>query len=164
MLRYLIIIISTLLINSSLFAQGNGTCATAQPFCTGVPVSYPAGVNTGNAQAGPSYGCLGSQPNPAWFSLQIATAGPLVITMSATQDIDFILWGPFPTLTGNCGNLTAGNIVPNSGGNTGCSYSGSATETLVIANAVPGQNYILLITNFSNKSRNALFPFFCAKH
>lgn len=156
-MRKLVLIIFTLivLVNNS-FAQNN-TCANAQPFCTGTPVSYPAGTNAGQAQAGPNYGCLFSQPNPAWFSLQIATPGPLSIVMQANQDIDFVLWGPFPNLTGNCGNLTAANIVPNSGGNTGCSYSGSNTETLVIANAQVGQNYILLITNFSNSNQQINF-------
>ncbi len=152
-----LIIVSSFLFSHSIYSQGNGTCANAQPFCTGSTVNYPAGVNTGNAQAGPNYGCLGSQPNPAWFSLQILTAGPISIVMSAANDIDFIAYGPFPSLTGNCGNLTAGTTVPNTGGNNGCSYSGSATETLVIANALPGQNYLLLITNFSNANQPITF-------
>ena len=154
--KLLVVITSLIVLVNCLNAQ-NTTCANAQPFCTGTPVSYPAGQNAGSAQPGPSYGCLGSQPNPAWFSLQIATPGPLQIVMQANQDIDFIAWGPFPSLTGNCGNLTAANIVPNSGGNNGCSFSGSATETLIIANAQVGQNYILLITNFSNANQQINF-------
>lgn len=147
---------------SSVFSQGNNTCANAQPFCTGTPVSYPAGTNAGAAQPGPSYGCLGSQPNPAWFSLQVASPGPIVIVMQAQNDIDFIAWGPFPNLSGNCGNLTAANQVPNQGPwnnptSNGCSFSGSATETLIIPNAQPGQNYILLITNFSNQNQQINF-------
>ncbi len=158
-MKSLFLLIATIiLLPFDSFSQGNSTCANAQPFCTGTPVSYPASTNAGSAQNGPNYGCLGSQPNPAWFSLQVATAGPIVIVMSATQDIDFICWGPFPTLTGNCGNLTGPNQVPNTGPfnnptSNGCSYSGSATETLVIPNAQPGQNYILLITNFSNSNQ-----------
>lgn len=38
-----------------------------------------------------------------------------------------------------------------------CSYSTSATETCVIPNAVAGQFYILLITNFSNQPQNIIF-------
>jgi gliding motility-associated-like protein len=134
----------------SFVAQTNQTCANPQPFCTGQTMQFPAGVNSGNAQAGPNYGCLGSQPNPAWFYFQMGTSGPVSISMSAANDIDFICYGPFPTLAGNCGNLTAGNTVD-------CSYSGSATETCVIANAVAGQFYLLLITNFSNANQPITF-------
>ncbi len=135
---------------SSSFAQGNNTCANAQPFCTGSTVNYPAQTNAGSAQVGPNYGCLGSQPNPAWFSLQILTAGPIILQMSAGNDIDFICYGPFPNLTGNCNNLTGPNTV-------GCSYSGSNVETCTIANALPGQNYLILITNYSNVVQNITF-------
>ena len=86
--KLLVFITSLIVLVNCLNAQ-NTTCANAQPFCTGTPVSYPAGQNAGSAQPGPSYGCLGSQPNPAWFSLQIATPGPLQIVMQANQDIDF---------------------------------------------------------------------------
>ncbi|MEI8137150.1 MAG: gliding motility-associated C-terminal domain-containing protein [Bacteroidota bacterium] len=132
------------------FCQTNSNCANPQPFCTGQTMQFPAGVNAGSAQNGPNYGCLGSQPNPAWFYFQMATTGPMSIVMSAANDIDFICYGPFPTLTGNCGNLTAGNTVD-------CSYSGSATETCVIANAIAGQFYLLLITNFSNQNQPITF-------
>lgn len=138
----------------------NSTCANASPFCTGNTMQFPAGVNAGNAQPGPNYGCLGSQPNPAWFYFQAASSGPMVISMSAANDIDFICWGPFPNLN-SCGNLTSATQVPGSGystpGTNGCSYSGSATETLTIANAVPGQFYIMLITNFSNTNQQITF-------
>ncbi|MBI2720907.1 MAG: gliding motility-associated C-terminal domain-containing protein [Bacteroidetes bacterium] len=128
----------------------NNTCANASPFCTGQTMQFPAGTSNTPAQTGPNYGCLGSQPNPAWFYFQMATNGPVSIVMSAPQDIDFIAWGPFPTLGGNCGNLTAGNTQD-------CSYSGTATETCVIANAVAGQFYLLMITNFSNANQLITF-------
>lgn len=138
-----------LLIAAKVFSQNN-VCANPQPFCTGQTMQFPAGVNAGSAQSGPNYGCLGSQPNPAWFYFQIGSGGPLVITMSANQDIDYIAYGPFSQLSGNCGNLTAANTV-------GCSYSGSNTETLTINNAIPGQFYLLLITNFSNSNQQITF-------
>jgi gliding motility-associated-like protein len=146
--------------SSGVYAQGNSTCANASPFCTGQNMQFPAQTNAGQAQAGPAYGCLFSQPNPNWFFFQAAAAGPMVISMSAQFDVDFICWGPFPTLA-SCGNLTAGNQVPGSSyqnpNSNGCSYSGSPTETLTIANAVPGQFYILLITNFSNQNQQISF-------
>nr|MBA3662744.1 hypothetical protein [Bacteroidota bacterium] len=149
MIKRIIIFFAVFCLGSSAIAQ-NSQCSGATPFCTGQTMQFPAGVNAGSAQSGPNYGCLGSQPNPAWFYFQAATSGPMVITMSAANDIDFIAYGPFPTLAGNCGNLTAANTV-------GCSYSGSATETLTIANAVPGQFYLLLITNFSNANQPITF-------
>jgi gliding motility-associated-like protein len=149
-MKKLILFFSLLLISGLMPGQGNNTCANAQPFCTGQVMNFPAGVNAGNAQPGPNYGCLFSQPNPAWFYMQILTGGPLIITMGAPQDIDFICWGPFPSLAGACNSLTAGNTVD-------CSYSANNTETCTIANAIPGQFYLLLITNYSNANQNITF-------
>ncbi len=159
MVKKISFILFFLAFTANFFGQ-NSTCGGAQPFCTGQTMQFPAGVNTGNAQAGPNYGCLFSQPNPAWFYFQAATSGPMVITMSASNDIDFISWGPFPSLN-SCGNLTSATQVPGSGyanpTSNGCSYSGSSTETLTIQNAVPGQYYIMLITNFSNQNQQISF-------
>jgi hypothetical protein len=113
-------------------------------------MNFPATTGVPNSQVGPSYGCLGSQPNPAWFFFQINSAGPMVITMSANNDIDFCCWGPFINLSTACGNLTSGNIQS-------CSYSSSATETCSIANAIPGMFYMMIITNFSNSQQNITF-------
>lgn len=113
-------------------------------------MNFPASTNAGQAQPGPAYGCLGSQPNPAWFFFQIQSAGSVSIAMSANFDIDFICWGPFNNLASACSNLTAPNIQS-------CSFSASATETCTIANAIPGAFYMLLITNFQNQVQNITF-------
>ena len=136
-----------------LAAQGqnsNNNCASASPFCTGQTMNFPATTGVQNSQAGPYYGCLGSQPNPAWFFFQTQTAGSMSLVMSAANDIDFICWGPFNSLSGACSNLTQANVKS-------CSYSGAATETCTIANAIPGAFYLLLITNFSNTQQNITF-------
>ena len=127
-----------------------GNCANANPFCTGTNYSFPASTGT-TAQAGPNYGCLFSQPNPAWYYLQVQNSGTFNITMSNSGnfDIDFALWGPFSTLTNVCNNLTGTPIS--------CSYSSAATETASIPNAVAGQFYVLVITNFSNQPTNISF-------
>jgi len=138
------------LCGSIVFSQTNNTCANATPFCTGQTMNFPAGVNAGVAQSGPNYGCLGSEPNPAWFFMQMANSGSMSISMAANNDIDFICWGPYPSLSGVCGSLSASYIQS-------CSYSASNTETCTIANAVAGQFYILLITNFSNQNQNITF-------
>ena len=108
---------------------------------------FPAGVNAGTAEAGPDYGCLGSEPNPAWYHMLISDPGDLIIEMSSTpaKDIDFICWGPFTDPDTPCsGQLTASKTVD-------CSYAyGSDPEICNIPNTSTGQYYILLITNYSN--------------
>jgi hypothetical protein len=83
--------------------------------------------------------------------MQIQNGGPLTISMASTAgvDIDFALWGPFASITGVCSQLTGAPIS--------CSYSTAATETASIGNAVAGQYYVLVITNFSNQATNITF-------
>ncbi|MGZ3863937.1 MAG: T9SS type B sorting domain-containing protein [Bacteroidia bacterium] len=129
-----------------------GTCATADPFCTGTTYTFPASQNT-TAESGPAYGCLLSQPNPAWYYLQVANSGNLVIAIAGTggYDVDYICWGPFTSPTAPCtAQLSATNTVS-------CSYSTSSTETCTIPSGVTGQYYMLLITNFSNQAQNITF-------
>lgn len=130
------------------------TCAGAQPFCAGGTSggTFPASTNAADAEAGPDYDCLGTQPNPAWYYLQISQSGNLDILIqgNAAQDVDFICWGPFSSLAGICNSLTASNVVD-------CSYSSSPTETCNIVNAIAGQFYLVLITNFSNVAQDILF-------
>lgn len=152
MRRILAILTLSLLFTFSVNSQTS--CATAQPFCAGGTSggTFPATVNGPSAENGPNYGCLGTQPNPAWYYLQISQAGNLDILIqgNANQDVDFICWGPFNSLAGCCNSLTAANIVD-------CSYSSSPTETLNIVGAVVGQYYMVLITNFSNIAQDILF-------
>ncbi len=140
---------------SNVYAQSS-TCAGAQAMCSGNqgPFNNTTGV--------PSFGnlsCLGSTPNPAWFYLQVGTSGNIDMTLSqlstagVPRDVDFILWGPFNSLTNICNNLSLyspGYAGPNN--IVDCSYSASATETVNIPNAVVGQFYMLLVTNFSNQA------------
>lgn len=137
------VIISVLSKNT--IAQGT-QCSSASPFCTELGgTTYPAQQNT-SAPVGPNYACLGSQPNPAWFYLQISTAGTIVLDLSnsAVVDIDFIIWGPFTSPSAGCAFGLTGTEVD-------CSYSSAANETCTIPNAIAGQIYVLLITNYSNQ-------------
>lgn len=137
------------------YSQANNLCSTPSPFCTGGGGQYtfPAGVNAGSAQTGPNYGCLYSQPNPAWYFMQIANPGSITIDISSTpyNDIDFICYGPFNSLNGVCtAQLSAANTVD-------CSYSASGYEQVNINNAQTGQFYMVLVTNFSNQACNINF-------
>jgi hypothetical protein len=138
--------------NSISFSQGTN-CNTATPFCSNGLDPYPAGVNNPAAPLGNNYDCLFTQPNPAWFYLTISRNGAIDFTLDNTAgvDIDFILYGPFPSIAAavtQCGNLGNGGA---SGAVAACSYSGFAVEPVNVANVQAGQVYILLITNFSNQ-------------
>ncbi len=124
----------------------NSTCAISDPFCTGEVYTFPAGVNSGTGEPGPDYDCLITQPNPAWYHMRILLPGAIQITMSSnpSEDIDFILWGPFDDPFAPCPTgLTANKVVD-------CSYSIASTEICDIPNGQIGEYYILMITNYSN--------------
>ncbi len=161
--------------------SGQGTdCGSAQPFCIGSNHIYPASTNVPTLAYGtyPNFGCMCTLPNPAWYYMKVATSGNFVINISYNQafvDVDFICWGPFTSpavackdslLTGNCSGCNPDSGCPNynenptfypSGNITDCSYSANNTEDCHINNALSGQYYILLITNYSNITCNLLF-------
>lgn len=156
------------------------SCHKSEPFCTGLVYTFPAGVNTGNAQAGPNYGCLSTRPNPVWYHMRILQPGNLKIKMVGTRingnpmDIDFALWGPFndpvlpcvSQLTANCPQCPATGCCPNnttnpnfypSGNLHDCSWSANDIEYANIVNGQTGQYFILLITNYSNAEGTITF-------
>ncbi|MEO8768870.1 MAG: gliding motility-associated C-terminal domain-containing protein [Ferruginibacter sp.] len=131
-------------------------CFGAQPFCSSNTYTYPNSTNVPSLGGGGIYGCLGTTPNPAWYYLQVQTPGNLSILIhqvnnaGQTVDVDYALWGPFPTVASACGNLAANNIVS-------CSYSTAGTETATLPNGQVGDFYILLITNFANQAGTVTF-------
>ncbi len=142
---------------------GGDECSEAAPFCTGLTYTYPMLTYT-SAEVGPQYGCLCTQPNPAWYYFKIGNSGDLEITISSTcGDIDYACWGPFSYITCSPSNLTSSN--PNCGGNydqawpnmVDCAYSTAATEVVTIPNALTGQYYMLVITNYANCEGNYIF-------
>lgn len=80
----------------------------AHPFCTDenpYGVSYPSGTGE-NINASPFTGstsasCCFSTPRPAWYYMQIADPGNLLIYIEQHRsdgtgcDVDFVCWGPF---------------------------------------------------------------------
>jgi len=153
--KIFILFFLSIFINVNLSAQGD-FCTEATEFCpfgNQDAVTFPAG--TGGVPQIPDddendYGCLGTIPNPAWYYIEIGTAGNIQVelTNSNNQDIDFALWGPFEDLNiafDACGTLSSPYD---------CSYSISADEDFNISQAQVGQAFILLITNFSNQTTN----------
>ncbi len=133
------------------FGQAD-SCEFSFAFCTTDTYTFPASTNT-TAQSGPDYGCLGSQPNPAWYHMKIAVAGDINIKMSSDSlnDIDFVCWGPFDDAYSPCsGELIYDTIVD-------CSYASWSIENCYIPNGQVGEHYIMLITNYSNQNCNITF-------
>ncbi|MCX6307209.1 MAG: hypothetical protein NT040_19765, partial [Bacteroidetes bacterium] len=161
--------------------EGAYECSGADVSCSGNTYSFPAGT-TGSAplpiDGYPNYGCLSSRPCPAWYYMQVGIAGDIIIDISQSggNDVDFICWGPFNSLTDGCatgltgtcpkpGNPCCNNNDPPlpdpciypKGNITDCSYSGLATETCHILNAQVGEIYILLMTNYSQQPGTITF-------
>ena len=148
---YHLITMALLFVNGVSFSQGL-TCGVAEPFCAGgSSLIFENTSGAGNAEPGPNYGCLGQTPNPAWYYLQIDQDGDLDFSLIQNSladftgtpiDVDFIAYGPF-TNTNACGQLTAANTVA-------CSFSPAAIENFTISNALAGEVYVLLITNYDD--------------
>ena len=137
----------------NLHAQNNVNCVDMNPICTSVGVSFTANANAGSAAVGNDYGCLFSQPNPSWFYFEVSSNGAINMSLSANLDIDFIIYGPFTNLANaisNCGTLGD----PINSPIVDCSYSGTNMEVPSIPNAVIGEVYIMLITNYAGQVQN----------
>ena len=144
-----------------IYAQGGVNCSGMAPICTDVGLNFTA--NAGGDEAsmldpGNNYDCLFGQPNPTWYYFQVATNGDIQMELAAASDIDFIIWGPFSSLSvaqSACGSM--GNQVPvdpNNGNIVDCSFSAAAVENPVITGAVVGQVYVMLIANYAGVVQN----------
>ena len=145
------------LVAGNIYGQGS-LCQDVEPFCAGdqelvFPNSNFSSGSLANGESGPYYGCLVSQPYPAWFYLQIENSGNLEFKISQFQnrdgsgvslDVDFAVWGPFSEDEDYCNDaaLSRENLVD-------CSFSESAVEGMTINSAQADDIYIVLITNFS---------------
>lgn len=141
------------LVSTITYAQSNQNCADMEPICTDAGLTFTA--NTGVAAAsvqdpGNNYDCLFTSPNPTWYYFEISTAGNIDMSLTAPQDIDFIIWGPYTDLAtaqSLCGTLGTGGA---GGPVVDCSYSATNMETPSIPNAQVGEVYVMLITNYAN--------------
>ena len=142
-------------------------CSDAEPFCGQDGLTYPNSTNTPNQG---NIGCLGTTPNASWFYLQVQNSGTLSFQIQQTSsttgagiDVDFIMWGPFTaaqyaanTVCNNLNDYPDGTVVtPNN--QVACSYSAAAIENFTVTNAVAGNFYIVMITNFSNQPGTVTF-------
>jgi gliding motility-associated-like protein len=130
--------------NANLYGQGT-TCLGATPICSGTPTNFPAVVG-GAVPAGNNYGCLGSQPNPSWFTLTVGSTGAITINQTAPCDQDYAVWGPFNSLSAACAGLTAAPVS--------CNFSAATGNVFTLPAATPGQIFIMLFTNFGGCTGN----------
>ena len=105
------LLITCIFFVTAFIVKGQTNCGTAQPFCTGTNYTFPASTNTGSP-TGANFGCLGTQPNPAFYFMEIDNPGNITLSLSSApaNDIDFICWGPFTNPATMCNQLTAANI------------------------------------------------------
>ncbi|MBL7885660.1 MAG: hypothetical protein JNJ52_02845, partial [Flavobacterium sp.] len=142
------------------FSQG-ASCADTEPFCAGGPsLTFQNSTGT-TSETGIDYDCLGSQPNPAWFFMQIGLAGNINFQINqATNggtpiDVDFIVWGPFPgPIDTSLPFPYCGPTFLNQTTEVDCSFSASATENFSLVNAQVGQIFVVLLTNYSGQAGN----------
>lgn len=127
------------------------TCQTAQSFCTSViPTTVPNITGQPSTGGSGTFGCLLTTPNPTYYYLQIQNSGSISITISQNSttgtplDVDFIVWGPFNNLNATCTGISASNIID-------CSYLPDPVEVADIPNALAGQFYLFLVTNYSDQ-------------
>ena len=131
------------------------TCSDANSLCGKLGIPFANTHQNITADPNNNYGCLASQPNPTWFYLPISDPGTLNLTIQQSTDInfatnnldvDYIVYGPFTNPTTPCATaLTTANIVA-------CSFSIAPVEYPIIPNAITGQYYLLMVTNFSNNA------------
>ena len=153
------------------------TCDNAEPFC-GSSIDDPYIYdNTTGITNGPAIACLGSSPNPTYYTLHVGQSGNLTFNISQntafddnglpigdTLDVDYVTWGPFTSADpSNCNDISFAACTPSCPNNTSnpnfypfgnivdCSFDGSFQETLHIPNAQAGEYYVVLVTNYSNR-------------
>ena len=155
----IVIFISFLASLNAYFSQTpSENCIDMNPICTGYTFIANAGESDAiNTEPGNNYDCLMSAPNPTWFYFDIATSGSIDIALTAVSDIDFIVWGPFSSLSAAqtaCGSLGTIPATPNNGSVVDCSFSTAAVEDPSIPNAISGEVYVMLVTNYANVVQN----------
>lgn len=140
-------------VNLRTFSNCNlaSVCNLANSLCGALGIPF---TNTINLNNNTGIGCLGSTPNPTWFYLPISTSGSINLMIQQSTDpnfsfnnldVDYAVFGPFTDPVTPCnGQIISSNIVS-------CSYSSASVEFPTIVNALAGQYYLIMVTNFSNQ-------------
>ncbi|GHV34083.1 hypothetical protein FACS1894178_0900 [Bacteroidia bacterium] len=144
-------------------------CSAAEPFCDAegftLPLNSDGGYNDGDLGR---IACCSNTPYPMFYFMGVAQSGSINIYMESPtgNDIDFVAWGPFASIDEACGNLQLS--CNGCGDNTyddsypyglvvDCSYSFWEYETCHIPNAIQGEIYVLLVTNYEEEPGTIAF-------
>ena len=160
-------------------APQNIDCDLAINYCSGGDGDILYTPNTVNVEDDRDVACLGTIPNPTYNLVNIGSSGEILITIVQNTafdendmpigdglDVDYVLWGPFdPSIASDdpnhycnldllvdcptCPNNTTNQAFYPFGNIVDCSYSGAATESITLTNAVEGELYLLLVTNYT---------------
>ena len=150
-------ILLLLIFYTCILKSQNTTIPEADPFCSDTGILFNNTSDGSVAEIGPDYGCLQEQPNPSWFYIKIDEPGDLTLQIEQNSqadfngdglDVDFIAWGPFTE--NRLQDIQGGNYgLLNFNSEVDCSYSPDFIEELNINNALNGEYYVILITNFN---------------
>ena len=154
MKKILLSIFTLFLFISGAFAQD--TCITAVQYCNGTPGTFTFGIG-GSTPADPAYGCLLSVRTDYWFYFRCTNGGDIHISVSASgatgsssDDVDFICWGPFSSLTNICSSYSASNILD-------CDYTTGTLDTIDVNSANLGDYYLVMLSNFADQPSNVVY-------
>jgi hypothetical protein len=155
-----------------IWSNGNTPQTSTFDLCITTPSSCLSGTsacqnlqyqNTTGVLSQGTIGCLSSSPNPTYYTINVTEDGPINLNLTqsttpggpANLDVDYAAWGPFTSQStacaaiGNPPTLAPGIGVPVTT-DTGCSFLPDSAEQLNIVNALAGQVYVILITNYSD--------------
>lgn len=155
------LLLFVILLHTNVKSQsGSPTCLNMPGICVNAMYMLdndPTGTFTATSlNPGNDYSCVFSQPVPNWFFMRVTQSGSLDFTISAANDIDFVLYGPFSSyldIESQCNNYGQPGFAPV----VDCSYSTASVENVNIANALYGEYYVILITNFTNLQQTVTF-------
>jgi hypothetical protein len=133
--------------------------ATAIDLCQQGPIFNIPNLLNQNGPLGPNYGCFitpnnitgtTNVRNQVYFFLNPSTNDPIQIVSNAIppNDIDAIIWGPFPSqaaMLAACNQMGTGGV---NGGVVACDYTNNSAINLNFT-PVAGSFYMLMISNFA---------------
>jgi len=146
-------------------------CSISQGFCSNVTYNF-ANTTSGTPPTGPDYNmgssCVSAFRPLVWYYMEIQQVGPMVMTLAQSTlpngagsgiDVDYVMWGPYPSLSAACTGIMAGD------GPLQGSFGIASTETIAIgaaggygscasSTALPtiGNVYVVGISNYGNSA------------
>lgn len=134
--------------NDTLIKNIGSHCDNYEIICPSTVDSLAAAVGGFSAPVGNNYDCLVSTFNPKWYVFETDGAGTMSFQLAANSDIDFIVYGPYASMTqisAACGNHGNGANPPV----VACSFSASNIENFTVNSGGAGELYVLMVNNWS---------------